>query len=270
MGGPVCDRYETLNLMTYALAENNAERQQVLAECLDPLTLPVLQRIPKASITRILDIGCGQGNTTRMLAEHFPDASVTGLEYDPALVAHAAAHTGNRSGVHFEQGDASRISHSDASFDLVFTRYLLTHSPDPAAVVRGMLRVARPGGYVVAFEPDASIDYCYPPHPCMDLVNYLWNRAFPHPRIGRELVPMFRTFGPSRLEAGAVIGMDHDRGVYGRFYRLTIEALGPVVEERNLMARDDYAALVAELRRLEDDPQTIYFKFPDVWVIAQP
>ena len=256
--------------MTYALAENNAERQQVLAECLDPLTLPVIDRIPKASITRILDLGCGQGNTTRMLAEHFPDASVTGLEYDPALVAHAAAHTGNRSGVHFEQGDASRISHSDASFDLVFTRYLLTHNPDPAAVVRGMLRVARPGGYAVAFEPDASIDYCYPPHPCMDLVNYLWNRAFPHPRIGRELVPMFRTFGPSRLEAGAVIGMDHDRGVYGRFYRLTIEALGPVVEERNLMAQDVYAALVADLRRLEDDPQTIYFKFPDVWVIAQP
>src|SRR5262249_38110581 len=151
--------------MTYALAEDNAERQQVLAECLDPLTLPVLHRIPKAPVTRILDIGCGQGNTTRMLAEHFPDASVTGLEYDPALVAHAAPHPGNRSGVHLDQGDASRISPSDASFDLVFPRSLLVHNPAPAAVVRGMLRVAPPGGYAVAFEPDASIDYCYPPNP---------------------------------------------------------------------------------------------------------
>ena len=99
--------------MSYVLAENNVERQQVLAECLDPLTLSVLNRIPRASIARILDIGCGQGNTTRLPAEHFPDASVTGLEYDPDLVPHAAAHAGNLSGINFEQGDASRLSHAD-------------------------------------------------------------------------------------------------------------------------------------------------------------
>ena len=52
----------------------------------------------------------------------------------------------------------------DASFDVVFCRYLLIHIADPLRVVREMMRVARPGGFVVAYEGDfSSVGTSHPP-----------------------------------------------------------------------------------------------------------
>ena len=114
--------------MPYTIDELDFERQQVLAECLNPLTIPVLQRVPCTGIRKVLDLGCGQGNTSRMLAAQFPEAEVTGLEYDTNLIAFARAQPDNGK-VRFEQGDATELPFSDEEFDLVFTRYLLVHIP---------------------------------------------------------------------------------------------------------------------------------------------
>ena len=110
--------------MSYAIDERNSERQDLLAKMLNPLTRPVLDRIPPDSVAKMLDLGCGQGHTTRMLAEQFPNASATGVEYDAALVAQASADPSNPPRIGFQQGDASRLPFPSASFDLVFTRYM--------------------------------------------------------------------------------------------------------------------------------------------------
>src|SRR3954464_2445341 len=136
--------------MSYAIEEKNAERQDLLAQMLNPLTSPVLDRIPRGSINKILDLGCGHGHTTRLLAKSFPGASTLGVEYDEALVDRACADPSNPPGVSFRQGDAAQLPFPDASFDLVFTRYMLLHVPDPPRVLREMFRVTRPGGFVVA------------------------------------------------------------------------------------------------------------------------
>jgi trans-aconitate methyltransferase len=73
--------------VSYAIDERNSERQQLLAEMLNPLTRQVLDRVPRDSIARVLDLGCGHGHTTRMHAEQLPNTSRTGFEYDAALVA---------------------------------------------------------------------------------------------------------------------------------------------------------------------------------------
>jgi trans-aconitate methyltransferase len=59
---------------------------------LNPSTIPVLQQIPKERVKSILDLGCGLGYTTTMLADVFQDAQrVVGLEYNAALVEGAQA-----------------------------------------------------------------------------------------------------------------------------------------------------------------------------------
>ena len=85
---------------------------------------------------RCLDIGCGQGHTTRLLAEVLEPAERIGLDYDTKLVAYAAEQAGNGAGIRFVQGDAMQLECPDASFDLVFTRYLLIHMADPMVVIR--------------------------------------------------------------------------------------------------------------------------------------
>src|SRR5262245_27231708 len=99
----------------------------------------------------MLDLGCGQGKPTRLLAEVCQPVECVGLEYDANLVDYAQTRTNNPPGVHFQQGDATKLTFDDASFDLVFCRYLLIHMADPVQVIREMLRVVRPGGCAVAY-----------------------------------------------------------------------------------------------------------------------
>ena len=246
--------------MAYTIDEKNFERQQLLADILNPLTAPLLAGIPRQSIASILDLGCGQGNTTRFLAERFPGATATGLEYDSKLVAYASAQAANRTGVSFQQGDAQKLPYPDASFDLVFCRYLLLHLPDPDAAIREMLRVTKPGGYTIAYEPDCIFDMSYPPNPGLATMTFLFNKLFAHPNMGRQLVHRFRAAGATKLHAGGVFGIEHDASLYKRIYRITAECLAPAIE----------AQLLQQMNELEASAATVVFKFPDVWVIARP
>jgi len=254
--------------MGYAIDERNCERQHLLAKMLNPLTRQVLDRIPRDSVTQILDLGCGHGHTTRMLAEQFPCSSGIGFEYDAALVAQASADPSNPPGIAFQQGDACRLPFPQASFDLVFTRYMLLHVSDPPTVIREMFRVTRPGGFVIAYEPDCCIEFCYPPNAAMERMSYLWRHLFPHPLMGRQLVHLFRSAGAANYSAGAVLGMDHDQGIYKRWYRMTAEAVGPAAISKQLLTSQEFDDLLASAREFEADPQSVCFKLPDVWVIA--
>lgn len=254
--------------MAYTIDERNEERQRLLAACLDPLTLPALERIPKQGIRRILDIGSGQGNTTRMLASCFPEAEVVGLEYDVNLVAYASLHKDNRAGIQFVQGDAMNMSFPDASFDLVFTRYVLVHMPDPLQVLKQFPRLLRPGGYAFSFEPDCCIQFAYPHDPSFDAVSKLFCALFPQPDIGRRLLPLYREAGLMPEQAKALIGMDDNSGLYARIYRLTVDAMAAPAVSQGIFAAEEYAALQQRVATMESEERVI-FKLPDMWVIAR-
>jgi SAM-dependent methyltransferase len=253
--------------MTYSISEQDVERQQVLAQGLNPLTIPILQRLPTAEIRNILDLGCGQGNTSRMLAAQFPEAVVTGVEYDPNLVSFARAQQGNER-IRFEQGDATQLPFPAGEFDLVFARYLLIHIPEPDLVIQEMFRMLRPGGRAVSFEADCGMDFTYPEHPCMTGVRKLLQHRFAQPYAGRQLVHRFRARKPRNLEAGACLGLEHEGKVYKQIYRMTAEAMLPGAISAGLFTNEEGIALVEQLNALEASAETIVVKVPDFWVIA--
>jgi hypothetical protein len=84
----------------------------------------------------------------------------------------------------------------------------------------------------------------------------------------RQLVHLFRSAGAAIYSTGAVLGMDHDQGIYQRWYRMTAEAVRPAAIARKRMTPKEFDDLLASARELEADPQAVCFKFPDVWVIA--
>jgi SAM-dependent methyltransferase len=254
--------------MAYTLDEQNHERQQLLARVLNPLTRPVLERANVPAGGRCLDLGCGLGHTTRLLAHVLRPAECIGLEYDARLVAEAAAHPENPAGVRFQQGDATQLPFADGTFDVVFTRYLLVHLPDPVKVIREMLRVARPGGTVLAYEPDCSSQFAHPPSWAMDRMGAIWDGLFADARIGRKLVHHFRAAGASKLEAGGAQAIETDGNEMKRLYRFSLESAAAAIAERNLLTRQEFEAMLQEFLRLENDADTICMKFPDFWVIA--
>ena len=110
--------------MTYSISEADVERQQVLAQALNPLTLPILERLPQAEIRNVLDLGCGQGNTTRMLAMQFPDrpelkprvhaAALVALNFVLPLVLQQLAEGAQEIVVETPQEDGSPAPGADA------------------------------------------------------------------------------------------------------------------------------------------------------------
>jgi trans-aconitate methyltransferase len=66
--------------MIYTIEETDLERQHLLAEFLQPISLKALETIEFPDNATILDIGCGLGDTTLMLNERFPNSTITGLD----------------------------------------------------------------------------------------------------------------------------------------------------------------------------------------------
>lgn len=109
----------------------------------------LLTLIPAGS--RVLDVGCGSGHLTAALlaAGHV----VTAVDPDPEMVALASS----RSGADIRQGGLPDLPFDDVSFDIVLANFVLNHVDDPRAAVRGLVRVARPGGQVAATVWPASL-----------------------------------------------------------------------------------------------------------------
>ena len=256
--------------MSYTIDERNPERQQLLAQILNPPTRDVLAQLPRIPHARVLDLGCGQGNTTRCLAEALEPATCVGLEYDPNLVDYARTRNDNPPSVRFELGDATQLTFPDASFDIVFCRYLLIHMADPNRVVREMMRVVRPGGFAVAFEADFTVaGNSHPPCAAMATVHRVWESLFQNPPAGRRLVHYFRDAGAAEIRAGAWTHIEHDATMLKRIYRLSAEATGPAAVAKGVLTPLEVDEMIAQLIRLEEDASNVLVKFPDMWVIAR-
>jgi ubiquinone/menaquinone biosynthesis C-methylase UbiE len=255
--------------MSYTISEHNPERQQLLAEILNPPTRQVLARLPEIPNARILDLGCGQGNTTRCLADALKPAVCIGLEYDADLVEYAKTRPDNPPSVRFQQGDATQLTFADESFDIVFCRYLLIHMADPIPVIREMMRVVRRGGYAIAFEADFVTEFSHPACDALVSINKIWQKVFQNPTAGRELVHYFRGAGASGIQAGAHLHLEYDAAIVKRLYRLTAEATGAAAEAKGVLTAGEVREMISGLTQMEEDSSSILVKFPDMWVIAK-
>jgi SAM-dependent methyltransferase len=102
-----------------------------------------------------LDVGCGLGDDVRLLADAVgPTGRAVGIERSEALLEEARARTPRGLEVEFFAADAHAMPFNDDEFDAARVERALQHMADPAAVVSEMARVVRPGGRIVAMEPD--------------------------------------------------------------------------------------------------------------------
>jgi demethylmenaquinone methyltransferase / 2-methoxy-6-polyprenyl-1,4-benzoquinol methylase len=144
---------------------------------------------------RILDVATGTGMVAAELRRR-ADCSVVGVDQSPEMLAAARARFAGTDGARVElvEGQAEALPFSDSSFDALTFTYLLRYVEDPAATMRELARVVRPGARV------ASLEFGVPPWAPARLAWRLYT-AVGLPALGRiasrEWFEVGRFLGPS-------------------------------------------------------------------------
>ncbi|HEX6508074.1 MAG TPA: methyltransferase domain-containing protein [Chloroflexota bacterium] len=105
---------------------------------------------------RVLDVGCGTGEDVRTMARIVgPTGHVVGLDSSSTVIEVAAARTASEDlPCEFRIGQAEMLDLEDGSFDACRAERVLQHVANPGQAIAEMIRVLRPGGHIVCFEPD--------------------------------------------------------------------------------------------------------------------
>ncbi|MFC0843035.1 class I SAM-dependent methyltransferase [Streptomyces noboritoensis] len=119
---------------------------------------PLLDAAALTKECRVLDIGCGSGQTTRLAALRAPHGYALGLDLSGPMLAEARvrAERDGVSNVAFEQGDAQVHPFESAAYDSALSRYGLMFFADPVAAFGNIGRALRPGGRLAFVCPAAA------------------------------------------------------------------------------------------------------------------
>ena len=188
----------------YILGHSGAELRRLMlqAAILQPITRRLLVEAGLRPGMRVLDIGCGSGDVSLLLAEMVgPTGSVVGIDRSPAAVALARerVRTAGHPGITVHEAAAERYA-DPVRFDLAIGRYVLIHQADPAAMIRAAASHVRSGG-VVAFH-EVGLYGTFEMRPSVPLWTLAWDLIVtaylsvqPHPDTAGRLIEHFHRAG---------------------------------------------------------------------------
>ncbi|MBV8692166.1 MAG: class I SAM-dependent methyltransferase [Actinobacteria bacterium] len=197
---------------TFGDSDLAAERLALVAEVFDAPSRRFLGEA-RAALTEspslAVDLGCGPGRTTRLVAELTGAARTVGIDASASFLAEATRLSGG-DGIEFVEHDVTSVPFPVGPADLVYCRLLLAHLPEPAAIVDRWMTQVRPGGVLAVDE----VEFIDTPHPV--LARY------------EELVVALVASRGALMYAGPVIDAMPDGDGWQREATTLIEHLVPV------------------------------------------
>ncbi|MEL7128356.1 MAG: methyltransferase domain-containing protein [Pseudomonadota bacterium] len=111
----------------------------------------------------VLEVGCGVGSQTAMLAANNPKTRFVASDISEASLETAQTRLAASSDrVRFQRADINALPFKDNMFDHAFICFVLEHLPDPSAALQEVARVTRPGGTLTVIEGDHGSVLIYP------------------------------------------------------------------------------------------------------------
>ncbi len=231
----------------YELGHSDRElkRLRLQAQLVDPITRRFFRDAGLKRGMRVLDVGSGGGDTALLAAELVGDAGeVLGLDRSPVAVAAAQNRMkalGKRN-ISFRQSDPDAVEFGK-KFDAVVGRYVLMFNPDPAAMLRSLVQLLRPGGVIVFHETDwygvrsSPIAQMY--DQCHNWIVRTFKKVGTNPHMGQDLHAVFVQAGIPAPSMGlqALIGGPTDDMVYVDMIAELAITMAPVMEEQGVIAR---------------------------------
>ena len=115
-------------------------------------SIDLVKRIDLEQPRKLLDVGCGPGNSTQVLADAFPNAlRIIGIDSSPEMIE---AAKDDHPDMEFRICDALNLpSLGEDGFDVVFSNACIQWVPDHPRLIRDMLALLRPGGMLAVQVP---------------------------------------------------------------------------------------------------------------------
>ncbi|HEY3968728.1 MAG TPA: methyltransferase domain-containing protein [Planctomycetaceae bacterium] len=216
-----------------------------------------LQSLGLCDGQRLLELGCGPGSFTRLLADWLPNSSIVGLDCDARMLTQArlrlAGHTERISFVH---DSAEETKLPDGSFDVVIARYVMQHAPDPQAVAQEARRLLRPGGLLVVIDADGALwGVAEPVFPEFRTLHSVRGKAQAERGgnwfIGRRLGRILRQTGFARVGLDVFAVDSDDVGLAATDVHLNPDQLLPLVADGHISLEDFVRAKFLHQRFLD-------------------
>jgi 2-polyprenyl-3-methyl-5-hydroxy-6-metoxy-1,4-benzoquinol methylase len=252
----------------YALARapEEYERLRAQARVWEGATGRVLDAVGLAPGHRCLDVGCGPGETMRLMAERVgPSGYVTGIDVDADLgetaIVMLQAHGHHQ--CRFRSADITSDDFIvDERFDVVYARLLLFHLPERVAVLRRLWKAVAPGGHLVVQDYDVRTTDVVPELESVEefkrVVLAAFGAAGCDVHVGSRLPELFAHAGIGAPDGTDVAGrLEPLSGAQGLLYGVhsgllaTAIAHGITTEERAAAWRAD---LARDVERYPDRP----------------
>lgn len=222
---------------------------------LDPGTTRILSERGVGPGWDCLEVGGGGGSIAAWLSDQVgPDGSVLATDIDTRFL-----DTLDRPNLRSLRHDIAREPLPTSAFDLVHTRLVIAHLPEPDTILAKLAAALRPGGWLVIEEMDFE-SLAIDPGCGIELAHLFATAMTAHHRVmqGRGFDPFYgrRVFGALRAQGLAGLGSEGRLSALvggsagATAWRLTFEQLGDQIVATGALDHDDLAAVC----HLLDDP----------------
>lgn len=180
----------------------------------------------------LLDLCCGTGDLTQLLAEQNPDMVIHAVDFSPGMLGLARKKTENINNISIVCADAMALPFSEDSFDGVVISFGLRNLPDYGQAIREIHRVLKPGGILWCLESSVP-DYRLFRYPFLFYFGVIMPMIARRPEY-RWLYQSTRMF-PTKRELVRLLESAHFKQVWYHSFSLGVCALhsGRKAEENN-------------------------------------
>lgn len=241
--------------------EEGRARLSVLARVLAPTTEALFDRFEPLKGRLAIDAGCGGGDVSFEIAERVgPGGRVVSFDLDETKLASAREQAERRGLGHVEFIRGSVLEPwpaNNASF--VYVRFVLTHLPEPQALLARALDALQPGGTIVVEDIDFGGHFCDPHCPAFYRFTELYaeaaRRRGADAFIGRRLARMLDAAGFVDVDSSLVQPYGRT-GDVNEVTLMTLAAISGAAVAAKLATTQEIASLEAELQAFAARPDT--------------
>ena len=247
----------------YILGNRDSEiaRLEIQASLFEPLTKQTLLNAGLKKGMSCIDIGCGSGSVTRLMANMVGKTGrVVGVDVDDRYLQYCNRSVTSRQNIEFIHDDIckSRLD-SKERFDIVYSRFTFHHLTDRGEAVRSMKRLTKKHGTVMIQDLDhaAGSWLCYPKNRVFDTLRKVYvallKKGGGDPLAGRKLYKLLidESFDANVDCYSPCILMGQEP--YSSLGWQLAESIKPQILDRGLQSEQEYAKMYEGLKRLAND-----------------